>query len=95
MCVDSCGWNYSIFTVNKGYHYMIEASISFLRSGLWDFVWDNNGLPKINFFCWLLSHRKVLTSENIYKHGIVGPSCFSLSCPRRNLLNISLWSVAM
>jgi hypothetical protein len=76
--VDSRGWNGSIYTVNMGYHALLEASISFPCFGLWASIWNNDGLPKINFFCWLLAHRKVLTSEKLCKRGIVGPSCCAL-----------------
>lgn len=47
---------------------------------LWNFVWDKMGLPKINFFSWLLAHRKVLTGENLAKRGILGPHRCPLCC---------------
>jgi hypothetical protein len=43
-----------------------------------NFIWDPFGLPKINFFCWVLMHRRVLTGENLAKRGIFGPHRCSL-----------------
>lgn len=34
---------------------------------------DAYGIPKVNFFTWLLIHRKVLTGENLAHRGIIGP----------------------
>ena len=47
---------------------------------LWKQVWDLIDLPKVNFFFWILMHKKKPTGENMIKRGIVGPHRFSLCC---------------
>lgn len=42
-------------------------------------VWKSKVLPKINFFIWTLLKGKILTTENLQKRGINGPSC-CLNC---------------
>eukprot|EP00253_Pinus_taeda_P030936 PITA_30936 len=45
-----------------------------LRSlALWKQVWNTNGLPKVNFFFWILMQNKQLTGDNLSKRNIVGP----------------------
>ena len=39
----------------------------------WKNIWNKDGLPKINVFFWILSHRKTLTTKNIRKRGMEGP----------------------
>lgn len=39
----------------------------------WKQVWDSFGLPKINFFFWVLMQKKILTGENMIKIIIFGP----------------------
>jgi hypothetical protein len=43
-------------------------------------VWDPLDLPKVNFFRWVLMHRKVLTGENLVKTGFIGPHRCSMCC---------------
>jgi len=40
---------------------------------MWKKIWSNNGMPKINIFCWIMAHGKILTIENLRKKGILGP----------------------
>jgi hypothetical protein len=35
---------------------------------------NSDGLPKINIFCWIMVHGKLLTTENLQKREIQGPS---------------------
>jgi hypothetical protein len=37
-------------------------------------IWHSDGIPKVNHFCWLLAHWKFLTTNNLKKWGICGPS---------------------
>jgi len=76
--VDSHECDGSSFMVNKGYHSRFDSLYSFPRSEMWVNIWNNDSLPKANFFNWLLAHEKVLTSENLYKCGIAGLSHCSL-----------------
>lgn len=47
---------------------------------LWQHVWDPFGLPKINFFCWILMHKRTLTGDNLEKRGTIGPHKRPLYC---------------
>lgn len=42
-------------------------------SRLWEHIWNKDSLPKINTFCWIMAHGKLLTNENLHKHGVLGP----------------------
>ena len=44
---------------------------------IWKSVWSSYCLPKVNFFTWLLMHKRVLTGENLSKRRFHGPfRCF-------------------
>jgi hypothetical protein len=43
------------------------------KQPMWKNIWSNDGLPKVNTFCWTLAHGKILTGENLAKRGIKGP----------------------
>jgi len=40
----------------------------------WKIAWKLETLPKIKFIIWVLLKGKVLTSNNLQKHGIIVPS---------------------
>ena len=44
---------------------------------IWNKIWNNSTLPKIEVFNWTLIHQRLLTGENLEKRGIEGPFC----CP--------------
>jgi len=41
---------------------------------LWRKIWDLSLWPKISTFLWLLSHKKILTWDNLRKRNFYGPS---------------------
>ena len=43
-----------------------------IKNYKWNKIWSRDGFPKVNFFFWILAHRKALTAENLGKRGIVG-----------------------
>lgn len=45
---------------------------------LWKAIWEITSLPKIDFFCWILCHRKILTEDKLQRRGYYGPSRCSL-----------------
>jgi hypothetical protein len=45
--------------------------VTIKSTSLWKQVWDPIGLPKVNFFFWILMHKKALTGENMITRGIV------------------------
>ena len=47
------------------------------RDKLWQFVWAHGTWPKVSTFLWLLSHKRILTWDNLLKQGFIGPS----QCP--------------
>lgn len=47
---------------------------------LWKNIWNNVGLPKINFLCWILVQKKILTAENLEKRDMQGSSLCVLCC---------------
>jgi hypothetical protein len=64
---DICGWDASLYSVKKGYFTLLESSHGHPRANWWNKVWHNDGIPKINLFCWLLVHKKILTTKNLQK----------------------------
>jgi hypothetical protein len=78
---DKWGWGKSgFFTVARGYISLQSPQAMIETTTLWKQIWDPLGLPKVNFFCWVLMHRKVLTGENLVKRGFIGPHRCSMCC---------------
>ena len=78
---DKYGWGIrGVYTTALGFKSLQQNQDPIRNKKLWRFVWDSMGLPKFNFFSWLLAHRKVLTGENLTKRGIVGPHRCPLCC---------------
>jgi hypothetical protein len=88
------GWGSSDYIVNKGYKSMQENVVSYPKVVVWNSVWHNDGMPKVNSFIWLLVHGRILMAENLRKRGIVGPSqgdkCRWDSLRSRRKYNVSL-----
>lgn len=40
----------------------------------WRFIWAFPSLPKIDFFCWTLAHKNIITRDILRKCGMEGPS---------------------
>jgi hypothetical protein len=56
------------------FHYWPLQCLMPQCSPLWKKIWNNDGLPKINIFCWIMIYKKLLTAKNLRKRGIQGPS---------------------
>eukprot|EP00253_Pinus_taeda_P007019 PITA_07019 len=67
------------YTIKSGYHYICNSTYQIPIWNHWRIIWKSEAIPKIKFFNWLLLKGKVLTSENLRKRGINGPS----RCPNR------------
>jgi hypothetical protein len=39
---------------------------------VWRTIWNTDGLPKINIFCWIIAQGKLLMGENSSKRGFQG-----------------------
>jgi hypothetical protein len=70
---DICGWVLLFIQLKKDF-ILSESSHGHPRAGWWNKFWHNDGIPKINFFCWLLVHKNIPTTKNMQKGGINGPS---------------------
>jgi hypothetical protein len=78
---DKWGWGKSgFYSVAQGYVSLQTPQAPIESTILWKQVWDPLGLPKVNFFCWILMHRKLLTGENLTKRGIIGPHRCPMCC---------------
>ena len=66
-----CWGKSGVYTMKDGYNSVHNSS---RKEGIWKNVWCSDGLPKIYFFCWLFTHQKILTADNLKKRGIKGLS---------------------
>jgi hypothetical protein len=78
---DKWGWGKSgFYSVAQGY-ISLQSPQALIESVIpWKQIWDPLGLPKVNFFCWVLMHKKLLTGENLTKRGIIGPHRCPMCC---------------
>jgi hypothetical protein len=68
------GWGkIGFYSVAQGYSALHPPQALKETATLRKKVWDPLGLPKVNFFRWVLMHRKILTEENMAKRGFIGP----------------------
>jgi len=75
------GWGKTgIYNARHGFASLQPQQASSHTASVWKQVWDPLGLPKINFFTWVLMHGKVLTSDNLSKRDIHRPHRCSLCC---------------
>lgn len=77
---DSIGWG-SIpgnYTVSKGYAQLTRIPSAPPNPRPWQGVWTSATLPKVDTFCWLLCHHRILTEDRLKKIGYSGPSRYSL-----------------
>jgi hypothetical protein len=81
LSTEKWGWGKTrIYTAVQGFTSLQSHQVSIQSTSIWKQVWDPLGLPKVNFFFWVLMHKKVLTGENLIKRGIIGPHRCSLCC---------------
>lgn len=75
---DILRWGYStkgMFTTKEAYSLMHPTPLP--RDPLWALIWNKFTWPKISTFLWFLSHKRILTWDNLVKRGFTGPS----QCP--------------
>ena len=85
-----CWGKSRIYTVKAGYN---STHNNNRKEGIWKNVWCSDGLPKIIKNCWLFTHQKILTAENLKKRGIEGPSRWILCKAWKKHITITFWSV--
>jgi hypothetical protein len=78
---DERGWINLGYTVREGYSSLLIELQHPPRSRIWQNVWKDDSLLKINILFWLMVHENILTTENLQKQGIQQPSrcalCYS------------------
>lgn len=62
------------YTVKAGYQFLCDSTFQLELWNHWKIVWRAKAPPKVKFFIWLLLKGKTLTTENLKKRGIMGPS---------------------
>jgi len=60
------------YTIKEGYSLIIKKFIHPLKKKIWKGIWDNDVIPKINYFYWGLTHEKILKIENLRIKNIKG-----------------------
>ena len=73
---DTRGWGVqaSGYFVSQGYIKLCKCPHLAMNPEPWKGIWYHPPLPKIDFFNWLLCHSKILTDNNLLKHGFHEPS---------------------
>ena len=75
---DKWGWGKSDkYTSNQGYSALQSNMIPLQAVSLQKSVWSSPSIPKVNFFTWLLMHKRAFTHETLTGRGFLGPyRCF-------------------
>ena len=76
---DNWGWgNTGFYSTAKGFFELQAVHSSSLSMAIWKSVWSPHYLPKVKKFTWLILDNKVLTGDNMLKHGFNAPfwCCF-------------------
>ena len=79
---DKLGWGplSGSYTMSLGYKKLQEQPYVPPNPATWKGLWRHNSIPKIDFFCWLICHNKILTEDRLKTRGFQGPSKFQLCC---------------
>jgi hypothetical protein len=70
---DNISWGVVGYSVKEGHKAPLLQTTLPTRSTMWRNILKNDGLPKINIFCWILSLGKLLTGGNLTKTWFQGP----------------------
>eukprot|EP00253_Pinus_taeda_P013310 PITA_13310 len=62
------------YTVKQGYSICLERPHVPPNPAPWVGIWNFPSIPKINHFCWILCHQKIITEDRLQKRGFNGPS---------------------
>jgi hypothetical protein len=70
------GWGSHLgcYSVAQGYTKLLEQPHVPPNPVTWKGLWRHKTIPKINFFCWLMCHNRILTKDRLNKRGFHGPS---------------------
>lgn len=77
---DTRGWGLipGSYTVSQGYKQLSQHPNVPPDPKPWQGIWSQTTIPKIDTFCWLLCHHRILTEDRFRKRGVIGPSRCSL-----------------
>jgi hypothetical protein len=85
---DKWGWGKTrVYTTSHGFTALQYQHLQIHSPSLWKLVRDPFGLPKVNLFCWVFMHRRVLIGENLAKRGISGPHRFPLCSAAQEMID--------
>lgn len=74
---DQIGWTgargKSDYSVKRGCKALESQGVN-RHDKKWRMLWDLPGLPKVNFFVWLVFHKSISTNDNLSQRGFLGPS---------------------
>eukprot|EP00253_Pinus_taeda_P004040 PITA_04040 len=77
------------YTIKDGHQYLCDNTFQTETWNQWKLVWKVEAPPKVKFFIWLLLKGKTLTTKNLRKRGIMGPSrcpnCYRLEETMKHL----------
>ena len=73
---DKRGWGstFESYSTVDGYNFIQAIPNVPQDPAQWKFVWSCASIPKIDYFCWTLAHKSILTSDNLRRRGMEGPS---------------------
>lgn len=69
-----CGEKQFSYSVAQGYAKIKEGPHVPPNLVPWNSIQNLSSIPKIDFFCWLLCHQKIVTEDRLQKRGFLGPS---------------------
>jgi ribonuclease HI/exonuclease III len=90
---DKRGWGSQSgsYTVALGYAKLLEQPHVPPNPATWKGLWGHKTIPKIDFFCWLMCHNRILTGDRLKKRGLQGPSrCIMCLENEENLCHLML-----
>jgi hypothetical protein len=67
---DQRGWGNGNYSVKQGYSQLLSQTTLLPKDKMWNSLWTNDSPPKVNSFCWILAHGKLLTGENLLKRNM-------------------------
>jgi hypothetical protein len=73
---DKRGWGMKggAYTIKLGYQYQLQQLPLPPKEPHWNAIWKSEAIPKVKVSSWVLCHKRILTTENLKKHGVEGPS---------------------
>jgi hypothetical protein len=78
------------FSIKEAYNLKAKFHLQ-PKDNIWKIVWHSHFWPKISTFLWLLVQNHILTWDNLWKRGFIGPSvchlCLQQEESMEHLLN--------